>query len=198
MIFSIKRGEDKIFMKIAAILGSPHINGNGASALQAILSGATSVGAECQLYVLSKYQIKNCLGCRTCIKNGGNCVLKDDFSEIFESIKSADFVIIESPIYINQVNGLVKTFLDRCYPLADENHKPRFGKRKIMLLCTYAVPIPFIFSRYIHYTGKSLKAMGLEQCKYTIIHGCTTIDHVQKNKKLLDKLYKKGRKLGTD
>lgn len=49
--------------KIVAILGSPHINGNGAFALDCILKGAKEKGAICLKYELSKINIKNCLGC---------------------------------------------------------------------------------------------------------------------------------------
>lgn len=181
-------------MKIIAILGSPHINGNCASALESVLRGARDNGHECITYKLSKLNIMNCLGCRKCVDNGGVCVLNDDFTEIYENIKTADTVIISSPIYINQVNGYTKTFLDRCYPLTDEHHKPRFGKRDLILLCTYGVPIPFIFSRYINSTAKSLKAMGLIKRKNIIIHGCTTLNKVKNDDQLQAKLIKFGKK----
>lgn len=135
------------------------------------------------------------MGCRRCIENGGCCVLKDDFTEIFEAIKAANLVILESPIYINQVNGLMKTFLDRCYPLTDADHKPRFGSRRLLLVCTYAVPIPFIFSRYIHSTARSLRAMGFTKSKCVILHGCTTLDKVKNDDKLLQRLTAMGEKL---
>lgn len=179
-------------MKVIAILGSPHIHGNGSIALDTILSTLQNKGAECKKYELCKLNIRNCLGCRKCIENGGICVLKDDFTEIFEDIKTADLVIITSPIYINQMNGYTKTFLDRCYPLTDEKHKPRFGQRKLVMLWTYGVPIPFIFSRYINSTGRSLKAMGLIIKKNITIQGCTTISKVKNDEKLQKKLKKIG------
>ncbi len=182
-------------MKIVAVLGSPHRNGNGAAALSTFLEGAKENNNEFISYELSALNIKNCLGCRKCIENGGECVIKDDFKEIFENIKTADTVIIESPIYINQVNGITKTFLDRCYPLTNEHHKPRFGKRSLITINTYAVPIPFIFSSYIKRTAKSLNAMGLISRKNIIINGCTTIDHVKNNKRLGAKLFKSGKKM---
>lgn len=182
-------------MKIVAVLGSPHTQGNGAAALKCVLDGAAENGAECVSYELCRLKIQNCLGCRKCVENGGVCVLKDDFTEIYESIKTADMVILSSPIYINQVNGFLKTFLDRCYPLTDKYHKPRFGKRGVMMLCTYGAPIPFIFSRYIKSTGKSLKAMGLINKKNIIIPGCTTIDKVKNDVRLQAKLRKLGSSL---
>ena len=182
-------------MKIVAILGSPHSRGNGAAALDCVLAGARENGAQCVTYALCKLHIQNCLGCRKCVENGGVCVQKDDFAEIYEAIKAADLVILSSPIYINQVNGLLKTFLDRCYPLTDSHHKPRFGTRRVMMLCTYGAPIPFVFSSYIKSTGKSLKAMGLINRKNIIIPGCTTIDKVKHDAKLQEKLKRIGRSL---
>lgn len=182
-------------MKIVAVLGSPHTNGNGAAALEQILSGAKEHGAEFIKYDLCRLSIKNCLGCRKCVENGGACVIRDDFTEIFENIKAADTVIISSPIYINQVNGFTKTFLDRCYPLTDEHHKPRYGARSVILLCTYAAPIPFLFSGYIKRTGKSLKAMGFINKKNIILHGCTSLDQVKTDRRLLEKLKIIGSKL---
>lgn len=184
-------------MKIVAILGSPHVKGNGAVALDCILKGAKENGAECLKYELCKMDIKNCLGCRQCVDNGGLCVLKDDFSIIFDNIKNADTVIISSPIYINQVNGFTKTFLDRCYPLTDKDHQPRFGRRKVIMLCTYGAPIPFVFTKYINRTAKSLKAMGLMNRKNIIIPGCTTIDKVKNDVKLQTKLKTLGKKIFT-
>ena len=102
--------------KVVAIVGSPHIKGNGATATEIILKTAQQLGADCVRYDLCKLDIKNCMGCRKCVDNGGNCVLKDDMNKVFEDIKTADVVIICSPIYIHLVNGYVKTFLDRCYP----------------------------------------------------------------------------------
>ena len=182
-------------MKIVAILGSPHVHGNGAVALDRVLEGAGEKGADCVKYELCRLRIQNCLGCRKCVENGGNCVLQDDFAQIYEAIKTADVVLLSAPIYINQVNGFLKTFLDRCYPLTDKYHKPRFGKRRVILLCTYGAPVPFLFSRYIKSTGRSLKAMGLINGKNIIIHGCTTLDRVKNDAKLQAKLTAIGRNL---
>lgn len=184
-------------MKIVAVLGSPHRSGNGAMALSTFLEGIKANNNDVISYELCTLNIKNCLGCRKCIENGGKCVIKDDFKEIFENIKTADTVIIESPIYINQVNGITKTFLDRCYPLTNEHHKPRFGKRNLIMICTYAVPIPFIFTGYIRRTAKSLKAMGLISKQNIMINGCTTINHVKTNKKLCCRLFKSGKNIAS-
>lgn len=180
---------------VVAIMGSPHISGNVAEAVKALEQGAVTAGHTFTTHILSKLQIKNCFGCRKCIENGGICVIDDDMRYVFEEIKNADTVIIASPIYICQVNGLTKTFLDRLYPLTDVRHKPRFGTRNLIMLYTYGAPVPMIFHRYIRYTGKSLKAMGLLIKRNIVIHGCTTIDKVKYNQKIKKKLFQFGRNL---
>ena len=182
--------------KIVAIMGSPHLNGNIAGAIQTIINSAQEANVVCTKYDLCELNIKNCAGCRKCVENGGICVLQDDMKMIFEDIKTADAVIIGSPIYIHQVNGLTKTFLDRMFPLTDKEHKPRFGNKKLIMVYTYGAPIPFIFNRYIKSTGKSLKAMGLVMYKNIIINGCYTIDKVKKDNTLQNKLHIFGLKLG--
>lgn len=188
--------EGKIMtQRIVSIMGSPHSKGNLAISLDCLLTAEKNKGTNCLTYELAKMQIRPCLGCRKCIENGGNCVLNDDAKLIMEEIKSADVVILATPIYINQMSGPMKNFLDRMYPLTNEKHQPRFGKHKLIMLYTYGVPIPLMFSRYIRTTGKSLKAMGLIYSKRIAVHGCVTLDKVQNDTKLQNKLKEIGKKI---
>ncbi|ONI47708.1 hypothetical protein AN644_04235 [Candidatus Epulonipiscium fishelsonii] len=170
------------------IMGSPHTNGNVAHAVDALIDGANQNNVKCRKYELCQMNIKNCIGCRKCIYNGGICVLEDDMHEVFEQIKSADIVVIASPIYICQVNGFTKTFIDRLYPLTDKWHKPRFGKKELIMLYTYGAPVPFLFRRYMKQTGKDLKAMGLKLKKIIVLPWCTSIDKTKNNERRLKKL----------
>lgn len=181
--------------KMIVIMGSPHINGNVACAVDSIMEGAKESNIQSEKYELCKLNIKNCCGCRKCVKNGGDCVLKDDMKEIFEEIKTANILVIASPIYICQVNGYTKTFLDRLYPLTDEWHRPRFGQRKLVMLYTYGAPVPLLFRSYMKRTGKDLKAMGLLLNKTIVLQGCTSLDKTVRNQKKLEKLKKIGKNI---
>lgn len=128
--------------------------------------------------------------------NNGECVLKDAMAEVFDAVRTADIVLIASPIYICQVNGYTKTLLDRLYPLTDKHHKPRFGTRRLVMLYTYGAPVPFLFRRYMKQTGKDLKAMGLQLYKTIILHGCTTIDKTKQDEKRIAHLHSFGKSLG--
>lgn len=182
--------------KLVVIMGSPHLNGNVSSAVNAVISSAEQAGIVAEKYELPKLHIQNCCGCRKCVENGGQCVIRDDMVSVFEAMKTADIVLIASPIYICQVNGYTKTFLDRLYPLTDEHHKPRFGTRKLVMLYTYGAPVPFLFRRYMKQIGKDLKAMGLRLHKTIILQGCTTIDRTKQDEKRLNRLRRFGEALG--
>lgn len=74
---------------------------------------------------LADLDIKYCIGCNACQKNEGNqCVLKDDMNQIYDAIGKCDNIIIMSPIYMNQITGILKNVFDRFNPYcASENLK---------------------------------------------------------------------------
>lgn len=59
------------------------------------------------------------------IENEENqCVLKDDMNKIYDAISKCDNIIIMSPIYMNQITGILKNVFDRFNPYcASENLK---------------------------------------------------------------------------
>jgi len=70
---------------------------------------------------LFEYDIKPCRGCRTCLDiNEALCPLgDDDFKKIRSLIAESDGIIVTSPVYVNDVAGVMKNLLDRmayaCY-----------------------------------------------------------------------------------
>lgn len=83
-------------------------------------------------YSLKDLNIKYCLGCNACQRNDDNhCVLKDDMNKIYEAIDKCEKIIIMSPIYMNQITGILKNVFDRFNPYcASENLK----EKKIYLI----------------------------------------------------------------
>lgn len=69
------------------------------------------------LFSLSDLNIKYCIGCNACQKNADNhCILQDDMNKIYDSIEKCDKIIIMSPIYMNQITGILKNVVDRFNP----------------------------------------------------------------------------------
>ena len=82
------------------------------------IAGAKSVGAEVDYYKLSWLNIHRCDGCYTCwTKTPGECIHKDDMTELRNKYREADLVIFASPLYIFNVTGVLKTFMDRLLPI---------------------------------------------------------------------------------
>lgn len=61
--------------------------------------------------------IKYCGGCNACAKNKNNtCVLNDDMKQVYEAIDKCNKIVIMSPIYMNQITGILKNIIDRLNP----------------------------------------------------------------------------------
>ena len=113
-------------MKIVAINGS-HRGERGYTQflIDKVFQGARQVGAQCETIVLANHTIHRCLGCRVCHteKSYLKCVYheKDDVSQLFDTMRSADMLIYATPVYIFTMTGLMKTFLDRITSTADSS-----------------------------------------------------------------------------
>lgn len=183
--------------KVVVFMGSPRKKGNVDTILDEIIRGVNDNGAEVKKYYLNDMNIKGCQGCLYCRKTP-SCALKDDMVEVYEDIKSAEYVIIGSPVYICQVSAQTKLLLDRLYPLTEINkakHTPRFGEKKLIMVYTQAAPISFLFKRYFRYTAKHLKGMGLNHYKTIIATKAFEKDSTKHNSKILKKAYNLGVKI---
>jgi multimeric flavodoxin WrbA len=110
-------------MKILAISGTPHKGfGASTSVLNALFEGVKKIepDAVCETVFVSGKKIGYCKGCAHCLTKG-DCTQKDDMDEIVGNIRSADGVILASPVYVLGVTAQMKTFIDRMLPLA---HRP--------------------------------------------------------------------------
>lgn len=180
--------------KVIGIVGSPRKSGNSSSMVNEVLRGAKDSGAETKVFYLNSMKIKGCQSCMYCRKND-NCCINDDMQEILENIKESDAVIIGSPIFIYQVSGQTKIMMDRLYPLTDEKHNPRFGKKKLVMVYTQASPFFFSFRTYIRYLRNAFTAMGLKHYKDIIVTKCFNPDVAKNNVKAMKKAYGVGKSL---
>ncbi len=104
-------------MKIIGVMGSPRMRGNSDLLLDAALTAAAESGADCTKLVLSKLNIQACRHCGGCEKlHGEGCVQKDDMRDLYEPIRTADRIIVASPIFFMSLTAQAKAFIDRCQP----------------------------------------------------------------------------------
>lgn len=102
--------------KIIAINGSPRKNGNTAELLKHALKGAEEAGAETEFVHLYGLNFKGCTSCFYCklkSKEHGTCAMKDDLSPVIEKVKSADALILGSPIYFMNLSSGMIAFMER-------------------------------------------------------------------------------------
>ena len=107
-------------MEIITILGSPRKKGNTATILEQVLEGAAEKGAETRMIHLNGLNVRGCQGCLACRENVGECACKDDFPDLLEAMKTCDAIAFGTPIYVFNVSGQFKCFLDRCYCLVPD------------------------------------------------------------------------------
>ncbi len=82
------------------------------------IEGAKQAGANIEYFKLKNYNIKDCTGCYTCwTKTPGECIFKDDMTMLRKKYREADLVVFASPLYIFNVTGILKTFMDRLLPI---------------------------------------------------------------------------------
>jgi multimeric flavodoxin WrbA len=113
-------------MKITAFNGSPQAEkGNTHVMVEAFLAGAREAGAETENVFLARKKIHPCTGCFTCwLKTPGKCAIHDDMAELLSKTYASDLVIFAMPVYVDNVTGIMKNFMDRMIPAAD----PHFEK----------------------------------------------------------------------
>jgi multimeric flavodoxin WrbA len=85
---------------------------------------------------LAYQALEACRGCRACFDRGeALCPLQDDVPAIAAQMNAADAVIVASPVYVNDVNGVAKNWIDR---LAYLCHRPALAGRCAYLVATVA------------------------------------------------------------
>jgi len=108
-------------MKIIVFNGSPRgPRSNTHAIVTPFLEGALEAGAETENVFLVEKNIRHCRGCYVCwIKTPGRCIIEDDMAGLIEKMAQADIIVFATPLYVDNVSGIMKQFLDRLIPAAD-------------------------------------------------------------------------------
>ncbi|MGE5370770.1 MAG: flavodoxin family protein [Solirubrobacterales bacterium] len=121
-------------MKVLAINGSPHEQGNTAALLAALMEHFDQAGWAGETIHLNKLSYRGCQGCMACKTKTDHCVILDDATRIYCDILAADVILFGSPVYFFDVTGQFKQFFDRCYSFWGPNYKPRVPSGKTAVL----------------------------------------------------------------
>jgi len=110
-------------MKVIAINGSPNKEGNTWHALNIIGNKLQEQGIEFEILHVGNKTISGCLACGKCRKTmDEKCSISSDIvNEYIQIMKSADGLIIGSPVHYSGISGTMKSFLDRSFYVAGIN-----------------------------------------------------------------------------
>ncbi len=119
--------------------------GNTDLLVQAFSEGAETEN-EIEVFSVSSLKINPCNGCNRCFVTEGNkCVQKDDMEPIYDALKTADTLVIASPVYFYGISARLKGIIDRFHtPLRNT-----FGVKRLALILVGAADIPKLFDSII-------------------------------------------------
>ncbi|KAH0792133.1 flavodoxin family protein [Histomonas meleagridis] len=142
-------------LKVIGINGSPRKGWNTHMVVEKALEGARDAGAITKLYHISDFKIQPCLSCLTCKKtpdSAGKCAIKDDLTPLLQEIKTADALVIGSPIYWSHISSYLHTALERMW-FSNLRYMPEHSSlpKPIKTLMIYTMNVTPELSKEFHY-----------------------------------------------
>lgn len=127
--------------KIVILIGSMRKGGNTQLLAQAFAEGARKRN-DVEIISVADYKVNPCIGCNSCFTRENNrCFQEDDMVQIYDKLKTADIVVIASPVYFYSISAQLKAIIDRLHtPMRNE-----FQIKKLGLLLVGAATLPNLF-----------------------------------------------------
>ncbi len=183
--------------KVIIAAGSPRKNGNSLILAKQVAAGAQAGGGVVETFFLADMNIKPCIACDLCRKKpGAGCILHDDMKKLYSKLKTADAIVLASPVYWFSFSAQTKLFIDRWYALGTDTEGYELAGKRFGLLLTYADPDPFIsgavnalrsFQDAVRYLGGEIAGM--------VYGSAGKAGEIRQNKKLLEDAFELGKKL---
>jgi multimeric flavodoxin WrbA len=124
-------------VKVLGIVASPRKDGLTARVVEAVLAGAAAAGAETETLFLADQDIGPCRGCRgAACWDTGECTFDPGAGGRNRALAAADALVLGSPVYMHDICGLAKCFIDKVRvpprsvpfgPFLPTNGKPALG-----------------------------------------------------------------------
>ncbi|MCL2628390.1 MAG: flavodoxin family protein [Oscillospiraceae bacterium] len=113
-------------MKVLLVNGSPNSDGCTYTALMEVAITLKANDIETELFQIGTKPQRGCLGCGKC-GDLGKCAFDDDLcNELAAKMKTADGIVVGSPVYYSGPNGILCALLDRVFFSSSGSfmHKP--------------------------------------------------------------------------
>lgn len=148
-------------MKVLALNGSPHKNGNTYEAIKAVATELEKENIEVEIIHVGNKVIRGCLACGGCSRNmNEQCVIKDDeVNEWIQKMKEADGIILGSPVHYSAIAGTMKSFLDRAFLVTSVNGgmlRHKVGASVVAVRRAGGIPVFDQLNNYINYSEMAM------------------------------------------
>jgi len=134
-------------LNLLAITGSPRKNSFSTNLQNNFLSPFKKNGLK--LDIINAYEVKvnACTACGSC-RSESECIFNDDMTMIYRLIRDADIISISSPLYFSSFPAPLKSIIDRCQLLWEENKRTgtKLKEKKGFFFCTAGSDYNEIFS----------------------------------------------------
>ncbi|MBP2654786.1 MAG: hypothetical protein H6Q73_2355 [Firmicutes bacterium] len=180
--------------KVVIFNGSPRMDGNTATILNIVARGVRDNGAQVKFYTLFKMKFMACQSCFACRMND-DCIIRDELHGALQEVKTADGVVVGSPIYMMQMTGPVKNMYDRLFPLTDSQYNPRFGTKKLLTVYSQGIENSHMFESYFEYTAAMFPMLGLKLIGNIVCVNANDPESAEHNAELKIQAYEAGKAL---
>ena len=90
-----------------------------------------------EIVFLAHEDIRTCRGCRICFDKGEeHCPLRDGLLPLKKKIDTSDLLILASPVYVEDINGIMKNWIDRMSFIC---HRPEYAGKGAYVISTSAI-----------------------------------------------------------
>ena len=124
--------------KVVVLWSSPNTDGLTASAKDAFIGGLRDAGASVEEIHLNARKLERCRACGDgwgrCAK-AGECVIRDDFAEIYQKLAEADGIVWVSAVYWWEMTECFKAFFDRLRRCDGWSNHLLADKRCVLIAC---------------------------------------------------------------
>jgi multimeric flavodoxin WrbA len=163
-------------MRITAVIGSPRLQGHGATITRALLDALGKQGTSATTYELNRLSYRGCQACLTCKTTSDFCVSQDDLTAVLKDIRLSDLIIISAPVFMGEISAQAKGLLDRFYSYLAPDFRTNPGAtrlpagKKLVFILTQGNPDE---QSYANVLSRQLRMFGM--CGFTEvypIHAC--------------------------
>ena len=164
-------------MKILVLNGSPRPNGNTAEMIDVFREAAESNGHQVVLFNVCRMNIKGCLACECCHRQGNSgCVQKDDMQDIYKELEDTEMLVLGAPIYYHGISGQLKCVIDRFYSILYPTAPATL--KKVSMFLSSGDDNMYDGAKF-SYDGDFVGYLGLEGCGIFTNHGPEVMDKIK-------------------